>query len=224
MSTIVLITPPAQIERDTFYASLRDVGPKLVAVGGGGAVRLLLADVDQSPLLGNGVNETLPNAFAAALVCEQGSDDSALAALLAPLGGCRSYRVDYRRILGGAHEGAAGARTKGFAMVSPVHRSPKMSHDEFDAHWRDNHAPLARKHHVGMWRYHQCPIAAVLTDGADSFDGIAFLYFESVEDYTERLFDDDAGRRIIMDDTKRFLDLARSEAVLMSETLLRSAL
>jgi hypothetical protein len=44
------------------------------------------------------------------------------------------------------------------------------------------------------------------------------LYFETVEDFVERLFDSDAGRRIIMQDTRRFLSLDRSEAVLMSET------
>ena len=101
-------------------------------------------------------------------------------------------------------------------------RAPALSHDAFDAHWRDRHAPLALRHHVGMWRYDQYAVMKTRTQGAPRFDGVAILYFKSVEDFVERLFDSEAGRDIIMADTARFLDLSRSEAALMSETVVRS--
>ncbi len=108
-------------------------------------------------------------------------------------------------------------------MVSPVFRAPAMTHEQFDAHWRDRHAPLALRHHIGMWRYDQYTITETLTDGAAPFDGIATLSFPTLDDFEGRLFDSDSGRDIIMADTARFLDLVRSESALMRETLLRGA-
>ena len=217
MSIIVLVTPN-DAPADAFFRKFRKLVPSLSERYAGAGARLLIADVDQSPLLGNGVNETRPEAFAAALVLEAESDgrDPGLGASLSQLGRCRSYRVTGRQVKGGGP--LSPGPVPGFAMVSPVFRAASMSHSQFDAHWGQQHAPLAVRHHIGMWRYHQYVVEEVLTEGAEPFDGIAMLYFETVEDFVERLFDSDAGRRIIMQDTRRFLSLDRSEAVLMSET------
>ena len=43
--------------------------------------------------------------------------------------------------------------------------------DAADAHWRDVHAPLALRHHPGMWHYHQISVNDVLAGPA--LDGVA---------------------------------------------------
>lgn len=216
LSIIVLISPNGAPDA-AFFQQLRALAPAF-AERSGGRVRLLLADVDQSPLLGNGVNQTRPHTLAAALLIEGEADgsDPGRHPSLAALGHCRSYRVRARRVKG------AGTLplgpSPGFAMVSPVFRAADMSHSQFDAHWRERHAPLAIRHHIGMYRYHQYVVEGLLSPNAERFDGIAMLHFETVEDFEQRLFDSDDGRRIIMQDTRRFLSLDRSEAALMSDT------
>jgi hypothetical protein len=73
-----------------------------------------------------------------------------------------------------------------------------------------------------MAAYEQQVISELCTAGAPGFDGVALLGFRTLADYRDRMFDSDRGREIIIADTRRFLDLRRSEAVLMSEHVLAS--
>ena len=76
-----------------------------------------------------------------------------------------------------------------------------MSHDEVLAHWRDVHAPLARRHHVGMSRY----VQHVVTDGTDErVLAVAELHFASADDLADRFYDSDDGRRAIGADVASF--------------------
>ena len=68
-------------------------------------------------------------------------------------------------------------------------------------HWRDVHAPLARKHHVGMCRY----VQHVVVDGPDDrIDAIAELHFASQQDLDDRFYDSDDGRASIAADVATF--------------------
>jgi uncharacterized protein (TIGR02118 family) len=222
-ATVVLMTPRGDVPVAEFAQRCRDAAVPLAERLSAGRARVLTADVDQSPLLGSEVNETRPDAFAAAIVFAAPlAEDPGRHAGLAQIGTSRSYCVEHRAIKNAPSGSGSASDPPGFSMVSPVFRAAALSHAEFDAHWRDRHAPLALKHHVGMWRYDQHAVTEVLTPGAPAFDGIATLSFESVEDYEQRLFDSNEGRDIIMADTRRFLDLARSEAALMREQALGS--
>ena len=80
-------------------------------------------------------------------------------------------------------------------------RRQELSPADFRAHWRDVHAPLARRHHVGMSRY----IQHVVIDGTDTdVDAIAELHFPSTADFTDRFYDSEAGARAIAEDVVRF--------------------
>jgi uncharacterized protein (TIGR02118 family) len=82
------------------------------------------------------------------------------------------------------------------------------THAEVDAHWRDVHAPLALRHHVGMWDYTQCSV--VHTFSGVAYDGLALCGFGSDADLRERFFDGPQGQEAIRADVARFADGARS--------------
>ncbi len=214
MSAVVLMTRPDGVQAESFFKELRARAPELA--GRAATLRLYLADVDQAPLLGTVTNEARRPSFEAALVIEpDGAFDAE--SELAAIGRLRAYRTRSRVLA--PHAG--GEPTPGFTMVSPVYRAANISHAEFDAHWLEQHAPLALRHHPGMWGYEQHVVDEVLTPDATDFDGVALLGFLSTADFTERMFDSDEGRAIIMADTRRVLALARSEAVLMSEHVIK---
>jgi len=159
-----------------------------------------------------------------AMVAISGYDQGAAHAVLADALGhetCHAYRVETRPIKTCSRTWAVGERTPGLVMVSPVYRADHLSAREFDEYWRDGHAPLALRHHVGMWDYKQNPVREVLTDGSPPYDGIALLGFPSIDAFTGGLFDSPEGTEIIMTDTKRFLALDRSQSTLMAEFRLR---
>jgi uncharacterized protein (TIGR02118 family) len=94
--------------------------------------------------------------------------------------------------------------TAAYAMV----RRRGLTHEQADDHWRATHAPLALRHHPGMWHYHQVSIDRVLT--GPEFDGVALCAFASEQDMAERFFGDDEDRRIIGADVAEFADLGAS--------------
>jgi uncharacterized protein (TIGR02118 family) len=90
----------------------------------------------------------------------------------------------------------------------PMVRSPSLSHAEADRYWRDRHAPLALRHHVGMSHYTQLSIVHRLS--GPEWDGFALCGFDSLEDLRERFFDGPEGRVAIREDVARFADGSRS--------------
>jgi uncharacterized protein (TIGR02118 family) len=90
-------------------------------------------------------------------------------------------------------------------MVSLMRRHPDLTHAEFVEHWTEHHAPLALAHHVGLHDYSQLVVVAPLLPGAEVVDGIAVLGFRSRHDFETQFFDDDEGRRVILEDVRRFM-------------------
>ena len=97
-----------------------------------------------------------------------------------------------------------GQPTPGVTAAFAVVRHPGLTHEQADDHWRDVHAPLALRHHPGMWHYHQVSIAEVLEGPA--YDGIALCAFASEQDLVERFFGDEHDREIILADVATFAD------------------
>ena len=217
MSVIALVSRGEALREGAFGVEMRAAAQACHAKAASGSVRLYLADVDQTPLLGASGNETRRPRFEAALLVEGSPDPSGIAAALASLGGARVYRASGRVIKHPAQAPPSGEHTPGFTMFSPVYRARKVSHAEFDSHWLERHAPLALRHHPGMATYEQQVISEVCTPDAPDFDGVALLGFHTLADYRDRMFDSERGREIILADIRRFLDLRRSETVLMSE-------
>ena len=106
-------------------------------------------------------------------------------------------------------------------------RLPHLSRDEFQTYWRETHAPLvaARAELLRIKRYvqsHTLPdeaFAAMAASraGPPAYDGIAELWWDSLEDMANP---DPAGRTAaleLLEDERRFIDLARSPLFLVGE-------
>lgn len=107
-------------------------------------------------------------------------------------------------------------------LVFCVRRLPGMARAEFQAYWRERHAPLVREVApvLRIRRYvqsHTVDIAAISAavearGGGEPFDGVAELWWDSAEDIVavgDTKAGRDAGRRLLADE-KNFIDLATS--------------
>ena len=111
-----------------------------------------------------------------------------------------------------------GAASPGLTAIFPMVHHPDLTHMQGDNHWRDTHAPLALRHHPGMWDYTQLSVVATLN--GPSYDGFALVSFASLEDLRERFFGDDHDRDVIRADVAKFADMQRSpRRVITTETI-----
>jgi len=127
---------------------------------------------------------------------------------LEPVADVGLYAVEVRRMRHQRRTWPPATATPGVTATFPMVRHPDLTHEQADAHWRDVHAPLALRHHPGMWHYHQISVDDVL-DGP-VYDGVALCAFASEQEMTERFFGDDEDRRIIAADVASFADVDRS--------------
>jgi hypothetical protein len=89
-------------------------------------------------------------------------------------------------------------------MVFLCRRRPDLSRDEYARRILESHAPLALVHHPNMRRYVIQIVEGRPADG-DEIDSLPTLWFDSVEDFRERLYDSSQGRAIIQRDVQRFM-------------------
>ncbi len=107
-------------------------------------------------------------------------------------------------------------------LVFCLTRLPHLSREEFQRYWRDRHGPLVRElaGALAVRRYVQVhtltsPLNAALRrgrDGPEEYDGVAELWFDSLEALAAAGATPAgraAGRRLL-EDERRFVDLARS--------------
>lgn len=105
-----------------------------------------------------------------------------------------------------------------FALV----RRPELTREAFQAYWFEKHAPLVAsvKDVLRIRRYvqtHSLP-AEISADlrrargGPEGFDGVAQLWWDSLEDMAASADDPEAAKagRLLLEDERRFIDLTRS--------------
>jgi uncharacterized protein (TIGR02118 family) len=115
-----------------------------------------------------------------------------------------------------------GETAPGLKLVSLMRRADGLGHEQFVRHWTEDHTPLALRHHPGLWNYRQHSVRRAFTPGGDGVDGIAELHFRTDDDFAQRFFDSDEGRRVILADVARFMSRDDSGATLMTELALRT--
>jgi uncharacterized protein (TIGR02118 family) len=101
-------------------------------------------------------------------------------------------------------------------------RLSHLSREEFQAYWRNTHAPLVASvaETLQIRRYvqlHSLPLAASETlrasrEGPPGFDGVAELWFDSLEAMAENATRSEAqaAGRLLLEDERRFIDLPKS--------------
>ena len=106
-------------------------------------------------------------------------------------------------------------------LVFCLRRLPHLSREQFQRYWLDSHGPLVRQHAgvLGIRRYVQAHSAddalsagmRAVRGAPEPYDGVAELWFD--DDAFEAARRDPAAReagRILLEDERRFIDLARS--------------
>jgi uncharacterized protein (TIGR02118 family) len=106
-----------------------------------------------------------------------------------------------------------------------VRRLPHLTREQFDAYWKEQHGPLVRSHQsvLKINRYVQTsPLSddraqEALRQSRDAessvFDGCAELWWDSLETLASvrRTTEGAAALRALLDDERKFIDLARSQ-------------
>lgn len=118
---------------------------------------------------------------------------------LAAVGDVGTYVV-YRRLKKPGEAAVLG--------LFPMVRAPSLTHERADAHWRDQHGPLALTHHGFMTHYTQLSVVGNLS--GLPLDGFALCGFASEEDLRERFYSTEDGPAVIGADVAKFSDLKRS--------------
>src|SRR5436309_13758633 len=84
------------------------------------------------------------------------------------------------------------------------HRRADLTHDEYAERLLGGHVPLALAHHATLRRY-VVNVVEGTRGTAPPLDSIGTLWFDSLADYRERLYDSPAGARAIAGDVAGFL-------------------
>lgn len=103
-----------------------------------------------------------------------------------------------------------------------LHRAPHLSLEAFQQYWLNSHGPLVRRHlkALGAQRYAQLhrlddavgPGLARVRGGPEPYDGVAQMWWASRADLDASMSDPQAraAGRELLEDERRFIDLARS--------------
>lgn len=133
-----------------------------------------------------------------------------------------AYRVDEILHWDYERDWPDGDVSPGVVVFYFVRRREDLTQEEFIRRYRDGHAPLAREHHPGIWRYAQNYVTES-SPGAPVWHAISQLHFRSEEDFRTRFYRDDKSPAIIAKDITRFADLRTGLALVTRERVLRSS-
>lgn len=98
-------------------------------------------------------------------------------------------------------------------MVFLCRRQPELTRERYAELLLDGHVPLALRHHPTMRRYVVNVVETSVGDAPD-LDSVGELWFDTIEDFRERLYDSPEGERIIARDVAGFLASADGYATL----------
>jgi len=104
---------------------------------------------------------------------------------------------------------------QGLKHIELLNRRQGMTRQEFMSYWRDRHGPLAAAI-PGVRRYHQLPTTDLTNPaGSASFDGMAILWFDSVDAMREGA--QHPAFRMTREDMPRLVNPSRTSSVLVQE-------
>jgi uncharacterized protein (TIGR02118 family) len=212
----VLLTIGFDADRDAVERALLRAAAAFVANGAAkrAAIDVRAGDTEQEQLAGV---DTEREASAVVALWEPVSVEAALG-FPVPAGGrlVGAYRVD--EVVQKPYDWSSpGTVTPGVKMVCFVRRRPDLSHEAYSQHWRTRHGPLAVARQPGFWHYVQNHVVERLTNTTPDFDGIGEIHCRSADDALNRSFDSEEGKRLIYEDTQRFMSHEGSTVLLTKE-------
>ena len=156
-------------------------------------------------------------------------DAQALRALAADLdaslgAGARlhAYMVSERMPRRHVQDWPDGSPTPGVRFMALMVRNPQLSRAEFDAHWRDEHTPIALAHSVRVLNYSQNTVLENLTQGSDPIDAIVGEQFASPSYSRDRMLKHPIQFARGVASGLRFMDFRKTRSQLMIERVIES--
>ncbi len=115
-------------------------------------------------------------------------------------------------------------------LVACLQRKPGMSPEEFHRYWREVHGPLVKsvpEFFRYVRRYVQGhtvspSVAGFPPQAVAPYDGVAELWFESVED-VGKAFSEPRYLEVIRPDEQKFLDLPNCKVFVVEEVMIHGA-
>jgi uncharacterized protein (TIGR02118 family) len=117
-------------------------------------------------------------------------------------------------------------------LVFTLRRREGLTQEQFQRYWREEHAELVKRHAevLRIRRYVQTharqteldeALAASRGSEPRPYDGVAELWWDSVEDLLEAAMTDQgqAAQRALLEDERRFIDLGNSPIWLGEENI-----
>lgn len=96
-------------------------------------------------------------------------------------------------------------------LIFLCRRRPDISHERYAELLLDGHVPIALRHHPAMRQY-IVNIVERSPQAEEALDSIGELFFASLADFRDHLYDSDEGRRIVERDVSGFMGGAHAYA------------
>ena len=97
-------------------------------------------------------------------------------------------------------------------VTTLIKRRPELTHEEFIARWRDQHAPLVRDLLPRLRKY-----VLHFPVGESEWDGIVELHFDTLADQEAAYASDDWNQQARIDSTERIIDTSHVIAIVAEE-------
>ena len=125
-----------------------------------------------------------------------------------------AWVVEVRTIKNTPFEELDAATAPASVAIYTMVANPEMGARAADAHWRDNHAPLALRIHTVMTHYYQISIQQVLH--GPQWHGFALCCGETDDNLRHHFYDSPEGAAMIRDDVQLFSDTKASPRRVMA--------
>jgi hypothetical protein len=125
------------------------------------------------------------------------------------------HRTATRHVLRHVRTWPLDTASPGVTMLFSINRRPGMDVDDFHDWWERSHAPIALRHHVGMWDYAQ--VSVVDTVHGDPWDGFAVTQWPTLDDLMHRFSSGPEGTEALRHDAAQFTDATTLQRALMDE-------
>jgi len=131
------------------------------------------------------------------------------------------YLVCERTIKNQPIDTLAHSHLPGIVGLFPMVAHPVAGASASDAHWRDNHAPLALEVHTRMTHYYQ--YAILRTFSGPALNGIAACCCATEDDLRHHFYGTPDGEQQILSDIRQFADTKRSprRVIAIAESFVR---
>jgi uncharacterized protein (TIGR02118 family) len=96
-------------------------------------------------------------------------------------------------------------------LIFLCRRRPDIDHERYAELLLEGHVPIALRHHPTLRKY-VVNVVEQNPSGGEELDSIGELWFASLEDFRQRLYDSPAGEEIVHADVARFLGGAHAYA------------